>query len=179
MLRAPRVQTQFWCFPAMWPGASSLTSLSLSSSSGRLNPNSDVIVAKFKTKSCKECTQLQGPACSSPQNCIIICPWVRAQVPPSTGIPQAPGTGTEEVRSPGQGKWKRHRAASVHTQCPCCDGWVLSGHQPRDLIKLVMNPNMSLGSQELSLVSSACRLILVFPSFFFLLFPPPLLHPKE
>lgn len=59
----------------------------------------------------------------------------------------------------------------VHTQCPCSDWLVISGHQPRDLIKLVMNPNMSLGSQELSLVSTACRLILVFASFF----PPPLL----
>lgn len=64
----------------------------------------------------------------------------------------------------------RHRPALVHTQCPCSDWLVISGHQPRDLIKLVMNPNMSLGSQELSLVSSACRLILVFASFF----PPPL-----
>ncbi|XP_059863842.1 MHC class II regulatory factor RFX1 isoform X2 [Delphinus delphis] len=35
-----------------------------------------------------------------------------------------------------------------------------------------MNSNVSLGSQELSLVSSACRLILVFPSCFFLLFSP-------
>lgn len=33
-------------FPALWPGAISFTSLSLSFSCGRLNPNPDVIVAK-------------------------------------------------------------------------------------------------------------------------------------
>lgn len=68
----------------------------------------------------------------------------------------------------------------VHTQCLYSDGLVTVGHQPRYLIKSVMNPNVSLGSQELSLASSACRLIFVFPSFVvsFFLFPPPLL-PKE
>ena len=60
--------------------------------------------------------------------------------------------------------------------CLTVMGW-LSCHQPQDLIKLLMNPNMSLGSQELSLVSSACRLILVFPFFFFP--PPPTFFPSK
>lgn len=108
---------------------------------------------------------MQGSVCRHPRENCIICFWAKVGGLPAQGSPRRWSLRRKKAGILGQGEWKRRRPALVHPQLPCSDGLVRSCHQPWDVIKLLMNPNVSLGSQELSLVSSACRLILVFPSF--------------